>query len=150
MKIAQENQGILKRLYEKKSQYSFKKLEKDYILSQYYKKNICLFPSIDFGKRDNDSFYKISNYKKPFISKTGIIRLNKHRNFSVIPKNINKMRGNKEISFYNINNSKNLQDTYYKNIQIEELGECSIEIKVQNDKYLYILSILVVLLKYYL
>ena len=135
MKIAQENQGILKRLYEKKSQYSFKKLEKDYILSQYYKKNICLFPSIDFGKRDNDSFYKISNYKKPFTSKTGsIIRLNKQRNFSVLPKNYNKMKMKKEISFYNINHNKNLPDNYCKNIQIEELGECSIEIITQIDK----------------
>ena len=137
MKIAQENQGILKRLYEKKSNYNFKKLEKDYLLNQYYKKNICNFPSIDFGKRDNDySFCKFSNYyKKPFTSKTGsIIRLNKQRNFSVLPKNYNKMKMKKEISFYNINHNKNLPDNYCKNIQIEELGECSIEIITQIDK----------------
>ena len=132
MKIAEENQGILKRLYEKKSNYNFKKLEKDYVVNQYYKKNICIFPSIDFGKRDNDSFYRISNYKKPFTSKTGIIRLNKKRNYSVLPKNFNKMKDKKEISFYNFN--KCLPDNYIKNIHIEELGECLIEIILQNNK----------------
>ena len=48
VKNGNKNQGILKRIYKKSSDYSFKKMEKDYLINQYYKKNLCIFPSIDF------------------------------------------------------------------------------------------------------
>ena len=50
MNLAQQNLYMLKRLYEQKSQYSVKKMEKDYKKVQNYKKIMCKFPDIDFNK----------------------------------------------------------------------------------------------------
>ena len=50
MNLAQENLYMLKRLYEKKSEYSVKKMEKDYQCYQRYKRIMCKFPEINFNK----------------------------------------------------------------------------------------------------
>ena len=85
MKIGNKNQGILKRIYKKSSDYIFKKMEKDYLINQYYKKNLCIFPSIDFNKKKDISLRKIGNYKKPVSksSKISPLRINKVRNISL-------------------------------------------------------------------
>ena len=85
MKIGNKNQGILKRIYKKSSDYSFKKMEKDYLINQYYKKNLCIFPSIDFNKKKDISLRKIGNYKKTVSqsSKISPLRVNRMRNISL-------------------------------------------------------------------
>ena len=85
VKIGNKNQGILKRIYQKSSDYSFKKMKKDYLINQYYKKNLCIFPSIDFNKKKDISLRKIGNYKKPVSqsSKISPLRINKVRNISL-------------------------------------------------------------------
>ena len=58
LKIAQENLNMYKRLLNcGKSIYSHKQFLKQYKQSQYYKKNSCKYPSIDFHKMQ-----RISNY----------------------------------------------------------------------------------------
>ena len=48
IRVTQENQLLLKRLQERKSHYNLLAWVKDYEKSQYYKRNRCIFPSIDF------------------------------------------------------------------------------------------------------
>ena len=50
MNLAQQNLYMLKRLTEKKSEYSVKKMEEDYKKVQHYKKFMCNFPCINFNK----------------------------------------------------------------------------------------------------
>jgi hypothetical protein len=85
VKNGNKNKGILKRIYKKSSDYSFKKMEKDYLINQYYKKNLCIFPSIDFNKKKDISLRKIGNYKKPVSksSKISPLRVNRVRNISL-------------------------------------------------------------------
>jgi hypothetical protein len=64
LKIAQENLNMYKRLLNcRKSNYSQKKFVKEYKQSQYYKKNKCKYPSIDFYKEQ-----RISNYFATIIN----------------------------------------------------------------------------------
>ena len=48
LKVAQENQLMLKRLKERTSCYDVSQWEKDYEQNQLYKRNKCIFPSINF------------------------------------------------------------------------------------------------------
>ena len=48
--LAQDNLTMLKRLTEKTSFYNFNRWEKEYEKSQYYKRTLCAYPSIDFYK----------------------------------------------------------------------------------------------------
>ena len=114
MKIGNKNKGILKRrIYKKSSDYSFKKMEKDYLINQYYKKNLCIFPSIDFNKKKDISLRKIGNYKIPVSrsSKISPIRVNRVRNISLPSIIQNDMKENNSIF---INNEHNNSVYYLK------------------------------------
>ena len=50
IRVAQENLYMLKRLNERTSCYNVDKWNRDYEASQYYKRNHCQYPSIDFYK----------------------------------------------------------------------------------------------------
>jgi hypothetical protein len=56
IRVAEENQFMLKRLKEKESIYNFSQYAKDYELSQYYKRNHCIFPSIDFCRTQRPKY----------------------------------------------------------------------------------------------
>ena len=63
--VALENLNIYYRLNSKKGNYIFKNQLKDYEKAQYYKKNYCKFPSIDFyrtSKSKNGNLCPIFNY----------------------------------------------------------------------------------------
>lgn len=113
VKIGNKNQGILKRIYKKSSDYSFKKMEKDYLINQYYKKNLCIFPSIDFNKKKDISLRKLGNYKIPVSrsSKISPIRVNRVRNISLPSIIQNDMKENNSIF---INNEHNNSVYYLK------------------------------------
>ena len=113
VKNGNKNKGILKRIYKKSSDYSFKKMEKDYLINQYYKKNLCIFPSIDFNKKKDISLRKIGNYKIPLSrsSKISPIRVNRMRNLSLPSIIQNDMKENN--SFF-INNEHNNSVYYLK------------------------------------
>ena len=50
MRVAQENLYMFKRINERTSVYNVDKWNRDYSLSQYYKKNLCQYQSIDFSR----------------------------------------------------------------------------------------------------
>ena len=54
---------MLKRINERGSFYNVSKWEKDYEKNQYYKRNHCVYPSIDFYKTQK-AFYKYKNESK--------------------------------------------------------------------------------------
>ena len=67
MNLAQQNLYMLKRLTEKKSEYSVKKLEEDYKKIQNYKKIMCNFPCINFKPKrgfSSDNKYNIIDKKE--------------------------------------------------------------------------------------
>ena len=90
IKVAQENLYMLKRLNERTSFYNVEKWNKDYEVSQYYKKNLCLYSPIDFNKTQKFGSYQQNpwgletgstpkkNYttRKKFFSKTNYDSLN--------------------------------------------------------------------------
>ena len=71
IRVAQENLFMLKRLSEKTSFYNVEKWNQDYEASQYYKKNHCLHPPINFNKTQKyvNSKWGTTTRKK-FYSKT--------------------------------------------------------------------------------
>ena len=98
IKLAQENLLMLKRLTEKVSLYNNKKMKKDYLKSQNYKKYNCEFKPIDFIKshkkiqlKNIKLKLKNENVKKKTMNKT-ISRSNRQI------KNINK----KKFEFFGI------------------------------------------------
>ena len=75
IRVAQENLYMLKRLNEKTSFYNVEKMKQDYEISQYYKKNHCLHPPIDFNKtQKNGSNFGITT--KKFFSKNHYSSMN--------------------------------------------------------------------------
>ena len=77
IRVAQENLYMLKRLNERTSVYNVDKWNRDYEASQYYKRNHCQYPSIDFYKTQRSGsfgniFSNISknSTKRDFFSKT--------------------------------------------------------------------------------
>ena len=76
MRIAQENQNFVKRLAEGKTSYNIRQLVRDYNQSQYYKKQVCNFPSIDFYRTRKD-FAKMTKNNDEYISFINANRLSK-------------------------------------------------------------------------
>ena len=70
MRVAQENLYMLKRLSERTSFYNVEKWNKDYEASQYYKKNHCLHPPINFNQTQKYGNNKWGIIRKKFYSKT--------------------------------------------------------------------------------
>jgi len=107
IKVAQENLFMLKRLNERGSVYSVDKWQKDYEISQYYKRNRCQYPSIDFYKTQRcntfgNMFYGVNNNEtKKTFSKT---------QYSKGAFNL-KNNGNKK--------RKRFEDFTYKDLQME-------------------------------
>ena len=64
MDLAKENYNIYQRLNSKNSSYTLNSHLKDYEKAQYYKKNHCKYPSIDFYRtsKSTSSFNSILNY----------------------------------------------------------------------------------------
>ena len=64
MELAKENYNIYQRLNSKNSSYTLNKHLKDYEMAQYYKKNHCKYPSIDFygTSKSTSSFNSVFNY----------------------------------------------------------------------------------------
>ena len=116
MNLAQQNLYMLKRLTEKKSEYSVKKMEEDYKKIQNYKKIMCNFPCINFNKKRvfSSDHYNNKNEKKDYLHTINYINdgylekmKNKKRNKSKTEENvIEKSKINDNISNNNIINKK--------------------------------------------
>ena len=133
MNLAQENLYMLKRLYEQKSQYSAKKMEKEYQKVQKYKKIMCKFPDINFNKSkglsnesnflksdksDKSEFLPTLNYINDGsiikIKKRLLIDMKKREKKIISPRNLKKLFLKEHLNKINNNNSNNK-----KNLNIE-------------------------------
>ena len=145
MNLAQQNLYMLKRLYEQKSQYSAKKLEKEYQRYQGYKKIMSKFPGIETNKfkslinntyflkskkseqSDKSEFLPTINYINDGsmiqIKKINIKDTKKNKNKIISPRNLKKMFINDILdkNNFNINNKK------------EEKIEIEFELDKQNE-----------------
>ncbi len=143
MNLAQQNLYMLKRLYDQKSQYSAKKLEKEYQKFQSYKKIMSKFPGIDnnkFKSLINDSYFLKSKKSEQsdksdflptinYVKDGSMISIKKH-NLKEIKKNDNKIISPKNLKkmFFNENLNKN-------NSNINNKKEEKIEFEFEFDKH---------------
>ena len=111
IKLTQENLLMLKRLTEKVSLYNNKKMNKDYLKSQNYKKYSCEFKPIDFIKSHkkiqpknikmklkNENFKKKTMYKTISGNNRQIKNINKKKFEFFGIKDLLSDRKNKEIN----------------------------------------------------
>ena len=131
IRVAQENLYMLKRLNERTSVYNVDKWNRDYEASQYYKRNHCQYPSIDFYKTQRSgSFGNIfSNFsknstKRDFFSRTHYSNGNSFGNSG----NANKKKKKFEEFSY-----RDLQDTKKNNSELGEKNEKKLEFKKISD-----------------
>ena len=148
IKVAQENQHMLKRLKEKCSIYSVAKWEQDYLKSQYYKKNKCLFPSLNYTKLQTTKFNNMLNnnsyYYKPrenksfsFEKKLNLSQKSLSINKNIINNNKNNNSNNNSVN-YSLNNNNNLQKYLIKTKNNNEENNLNNKESNNNDqKILY-------------
>ncbi len=100
MDLAQQNLYMLKRLTEKKSEYSVKKMEEDYKKVQNYKKIMCNFPCINFNKPKRGYSSDNKNFKKEITQYFPTINYINDGYLDKMGKKIKdkKKNGNKEMS----------------------------------------------------
>ena len=111
MNLAQQNLYMLKRLTEKKSQYSVKKMEEEYKKVQNYKKIMCNFPCINFNKKkrgySSDNKDNI-NEKREFFPTINYINDGYLDKMGRKIKDKKKKEGNKLVkNLFNNNDDKN-------------------------------------------
>ena len=92
------------RLKNKKSAFNLRKWEKDFKTNQIYKKNICIYPSIDFGKSEQRKMEKEKNINFKMYSNTAV---NFYNNL------FNKTKF-KEVKLFKPQNKKDSERTHYE------------------------------------
>ena len=133
IRVAQENQHMLKRIQERGSFYNVSKWEKDYEKSQYYKRNHCIFPSIDFYKTQRGSSFNSRGYGT-YSNRTGFGQ-NKYSTYDRFV--YDRTKSNNSIQEENKKNDEEDQPhvLYKTQSYFTGLGECNIEFSVQTQKY---------------
>ena len=143
IRVAQENLYMLKRLNERTSVYNVDKWNRDYEASQYYKRNHCQYPSIDFYKTQRSGsfgniFSNISknSTKRDFFSKTHYSNGN---SFGKSGSTIKKKKRFEEFSYRDlldtkkINSAKKEKSPQFKKISdIDTVQEKKEEEKKEN------------------
>ena len=155
IKVAQENLYMLKRLNERTSFYNVEKWNKDYEVSQYYKKNLCLYSPIDFNKTQRFGAYQNSwgietgsipkksyTNRKKFFAKTNYDGINtidipEYKRFA------NSTQKRKKFEDFNYrdleleekkNKNKNEEEKVFKKISEIENAEPEQEKEKQNEQ----------------
>ena len=134
MNLAQQNLYMLKRLTEKKSEYSVKKMEEDYKKIQNYKKIMCNFPCINFNKKkrgySSDNKDNI-NEKREFFPTINYINDGYLDKMGRKIKDKKKKEGNKLVkNLFNNNDDKN--NSNHKILEKEDKKELN-----QNEEHEY-------------
>ena len=134
MNLAQQNLYMLKRLTEKKSEYSVKKMEEDYKKVQNYKKIMCNFPCINFNKKkrgySSDNKDNI-NEKREFFPTINYINDGYLDKMGRKIKDKKKKEGNKLVkNLFNNNDDKN--NSNHKILEKEDKKELN-----QNEEHEY-------------
>lgn len=114
-RVEQDNQQMLKRLIDLPSNYDKKIWYKDYEKSQGYKKNICIFPSINFLNEENErNLHSSQNKRSNLDSKNNNNNIN-----NLNAQNINNYNFSKTNGFYS--NKKRSSTSYSKFKNTEKL-----------------------------
>ena len=120
IRVAQENLYMLKRLNERTSFYNVEKWNKDYEISQYYKRNHCLYAPIDFNKTQRLGGYS-NNFKYAGVQT--------HNNFTTRKKFFSKTHYSGKImedlpDIKRLTNStrkrKRFEDFNYRDLQMDD------------------------------
>jgi hypothetical protein len=125
LKVAQDNLFMLKRLSEKSSCYNVDKWNQDYEASQYYKRNHCLHPPIDFNKTQKQisSFRKYGFNRKKFFSKTHYASTGKLE--YIMPS---------KRTTSNTKRKKKFEDFNYRDLNLDEKLNNKLDIKEKDNK----------------
>jgi hypothetical protein len=126
---------MLKRLNDRQSFYDHRGWEKDHEKSQKYKKNICVFPSINFNtnKNENENFGRatFTSYKSKSSSLYNKLKMT---NFNF------KSGSNTGEDFYQVSNIKSPNNTgdkkilFNKKVFLGDLSHCVVTFSVQNKQ----------------
>ena len=144
IRVARENLFMLKRLSEKTSFYNVEKWNQDYEASQYYKKNHCLHPPINFNKTQKYGDTKWGANRKKFYSKThyasmgnldsrkkgGTISLKKKKKFEEY--NYRDLNLGKKNDSYSENKKENQEKIEFK--KISEIENVEKEGKIDDNE----------------
>ena len=113
IRVAQENLYMLKRLNERTSVYNVNKWNRDYEISQYYKRSHCKYPSIDF--------YKTQRYGSLGNMFTGVSKKPTKKNIYSKTQYSGNMAGN------NSKKRKRFEDFSYRDLQIGERSKSEVD-----------------------
>ena len=152
IKIAQENQGLFKRIVEKKPEINFYQMEKEFLQHQYYKQQHCNFPSVNFYKPKGSIFFKNLQNQRSYCNfhrnhfNNVLYKNNQNKSSNNIKKlpNIDKKKNKNNYSFSKYNSEENSLNSmsfhenfpnyFKKKVKFFEIGECSVEIILQKLK----------------
>ena len=121
IRVAQENLFMLKRLSEKTSFYNVEKWNQDYEASQYYKKNHCLHPPIDFNKTQKYGSGKWSSTRKKFFSKTHYASMG-------------DLDAKNKVSKMSLKKKKRFEDYNYRDLNLGQQNKSDLENKGENKE----------------
>ena len=119
IRVAQENLFMLKRLSERTSFYNVEKWNQDYEASQYYKKNHCLHPPIDFNKTQKYGSGKWSSTRKKFFSKTHYASMG-------------DLDAKNKVSKMSLKKKKRFEDYNYRDLNLGQQNKSDLENKGEN------------------
>jgi hypothetical protein len=155
IKIAQENQGMFRRIIAKKPEINFNQMEKEFLQNQYYKQQHCNYPSVNFFKpktifykksfnnspnqRLNYNINRNNSYNILYKKNKSSINMKKLPNISTKSKKCTnnstiKIDDSEDNSLNNLSVHANFPNYYVKKINFFNLGECSVEIILQKLK----------------
>ena len=146
LKVAQENQLMLKRLKERTSCYDVSQWEKDYEQNQLYKRNKCIFPSINFAKTQRYTITegnKKTNY--PLGKSMKLFHEFDAKDFEGV-KNIQSEQRKKALEEKRQKEleeeRKKLKKLYQCKSNINGLGKCKIQFFVVKDNFKVVIEAL--------
>ena len=121
IRVAQENLFMLKRLSERTSFYNVEKWNQDYEASQYYKKNHCLHPPIDFNKTQKYGSNKWNSTRKKFFSKTHYASMG-------------DLDAKNKVSKMSLKKKKRFEDYNYRDLNLGQQNKSDLENKGENKE----------------
>ena len=121
IRVAQENLFMLKRLSERTSFYNVEKWNQDYEASQYYKKNHCLHPPIDFNKTQKYGSGKWSSTRKKFFSKTHYASMG-------------DLDAKNKVSKMSLKKKKRFEDYNYRDLNLGQQNKSDLQNKGDNKE----------------
>ena len=121
IRVAQENLYMLKRLSERTSFYNVEKWNQDYEASQYYKKNHCLHPPINFNKTQKYGSNKWNSTRKKFFSKTHYASMG-------------DLDAKNKVSKMSLKKKKRFEDYNYRDLNLGQQNKSDLENKGENKE----------------